>query len=96
MHSWEVTCIELRENSEYDDCRSIEKIGFKVASQIQKRNIDQAYSMIESNLTNYHVVVNGEDIALVSANVGDIRYVRTEGSDTSEDPLMKLGKCEQN
>ena len=69
MHSWEVTCIELRENSEYDDCRSIEKIGFKVASQIQKRNIDQAYSMIESNLTNYNVVVNGEDIALVSANV---------------------------
>ena len=72
----------------------IEKIGFKVASQIRKRNVDQACSMIESDLTRYHVVVNGEEIALVSAVSGEKRYVRTGGSDTSEDPLMKLGNCE--
>ena len=39
-------------------------------------------------------VVNGEEIALVSAVSGEKRYVRTGGSDTSEDPLMKLGNCE--
>ena len=94
MHSWEVTCVELGENGEYSDCRDIEKIGFKVASQIQKRNIDQVHSMIESNLTRYHVVVNGENIALESAISGEKRYVRTGGSDASEDPLMKLKNCE--
>ena len=94
MHSWEVTCVELGEESKHDDCRAIVKIGFKVASQIRKRNVDQACSMIESDLTRYHVVVNGEEIALVSAVSGEKRYVRTGGSDTSEDPLMKLGNCE--
>lgn len=95
MHSWEVTCIELGEDSEYNDCRAIEKIGFKVASQIQKRNIDQVHNMIESSLTRYHVVVNGENIALESVISGEKRYVRTGGSDASEDPLMKLKNCEQ-
>ena len=68
MHSWEVTCVELGEESKHDDCRAIEKIGFKVARQIRKRNVDQACSMIGSDLTRYHVVVNGEE--KITLNLG--------------------------
>jgi len=29
MHSWEVLCIEIEEDSHFDDCRAISKIGYK-------------------------------------------------------------------
>lgn len=94
MHSWEVVCVVKREGSEYKDCRSIDEIGFRVANKIQKRNIDQVYSMMESGLASYHIIVDSEELAFKSVSMDGIKYVRTLDTDDENDDLMKLGSCE--
>lgn len=94
MHSWEVVCVVKKEDSEHKDCRSIEGIGFRVANKIQKRNIDQVYSMMESGLASYYIMVDGEKLAFKSVSVDGIKYVRTLDTDDENDDLMKLKNCE--
>lgn len=92
-YSWEVLCVDVDEDSEYDDCRAVDEIGFRVAAGLRRKTMDTAAVMVESGNTDYHVTVDGERVPLQPVVDEPPRYLRTLDEDSSTDPLLDLPTC---
>lgn len=89
-YSWEVVCITRDEDSEYDDCRCIDELGYVVAANRRFIDARTASLRIESGNKQFHVEVDGETAPLEAAGEYPLHYVRTRETDTPDDPLFSL------
>lgn len=93
-YGWQVRCLDLADEPEFDDCRSIERIGFHVANSVRKEAVDITAAKIRAeNSSGYFIEVNDEPIPLQPAGHEDQNYVRTYDTDRSDDPLLSLPTC---
>lgn len=93
MHSWEVVCIELDPDRNYDDCRAIEKIGF-LAPTLKRSSTNTAGAQIKQGHKRFHIMMDGEKVPLQNHKDPDLlHYVRILDEDSSEDPLLDLPRC---
>lgn len=93
MYSWEVVCIDIDEDREFDDCRAIEEIGF-LAPSLKRTGTNTAGAQITQGHKQFHIVLDGERIPLQHAKDPDIHhYVRTLDEDSPADPLLQLDGC---
>lgn len=90
-----IVCIEINEDSEYDDCRQITHLGF-LAPSLTKRKMDRVWwSVNSSNVGGYFVWHDEQIHKLQAAEDGDYRYVRAADEDTPSDPLLNLPTCDE-
>jgi hypothetical protein len=94
-YSWEVVCITRDEESEYDDCRSIDELGYVVAANRRFIDAETACLRIQSGNKRFHVEVDGEELPLEAAGEYPQHYVRTRQEDSPEDPLLSLPSREE-
>jgi len=93
MHSWEVLCIEIEEDSHFDDCRAISKIGYK-APTLRKKSANAVGARIHQGHADWHANVDGHRFKLKGAKDPDKHfYARTLTEDSPDDPLLSLQKC---
>lgn len=94
MADYEVECVSVDYDSPYDDCRSIETVGFEsVDGGITRMDPADVHRMIADSGDEVHVVYHGERSRVRPATDGDARYVRAADEDTAEDPLLKQPSC---
>jgi hypothetical protein len=95
MHSWEIVCIEVDEDSDYDDCRAITTLGYRAPS-LRKKDSDVVGARIHQGHSRFHLEVDGERVQLQADRSDDVHfYARTLDEDSPEDPLLQLGSCTQ-
>ena len=95
MHSWEIVCIEVDEDSDYDDCRAITTLGYRAPS-LRKKDSDVVGARIHQGHSDFHVVVDGERVPLQADREEDVHfYARTLDEDSPDDPLLDLKSCTQ-
>lgn len=87
-HSWEVVCVSYQDETDYDDCRALKEIGY-LAPSLRTKKVDAVASMINSGLSNFHIMLDGRKIPLKSAE-GTRYYARVKDEDTPDDPLLDL------
>lgn len=90
MYSWEVLCVGYDDTSEFDDCRSIDRIGLNVAENLREKNVDQVAYQLTNDQVAYHIVVDGRNVPLQGVLDGMLRYVRTFDENRADDPLLDL------
>lgn len=90
-HSWEVVCVTVDDDAEHDDCRRITEIGYK-APTLRRKQVDQVASMIESELSAWHLETDAGRVPL-QAVTDDRLYVRTLDEDSPDDPLLSVIDC---
>jgi len=91
---YEVICVTLDYDSEYEDCRRIDEVGFRTPDgSTATRSPEQVWAMIERDGDTVVVEYRGERSELVAVTEDGRRYVRTEPEDTPEDPLLKKQPC---
>lgn len=90
MYSWEVLCVGYDDSSEYNDCRSIEKIGLNVAENLREKKVDKVAYQLANDQVGYHIVVDGRQVPLNGVLDGALRYVRTFDENREDDPLLDL------
>ena len=94
MARYEVKCVTIDYGSAFDDCRCIEAIGFPAEEGVTAtRTPAQVYRMVEEEGHTVVVGYRGSETEVVGATRGETRYVRTEPTDTDEDPLLKQPSC---
>lgn len=95
MPEWEgfeIVCVDVNQDDEYDDCRAIEQIGFLAPSL----NLDarvKAWESLEKRPYWYHVEINGEQVHPVPDKVGNRKFIRVADENTPDDPLLELPSC---
>ena len=94
MFSWEVICVEVDPESEFDDCRSIESIGVSVADSLRRKKVDSTAGIIRNDLGSYHVTDGDRRIPLRGVRGDEFMYVRTLDEDSPSDPLLDMPRCE--
>ena len=94
MARYKVECVTIDYDSQYDDCRRIERLGFQAtAGGLTTRTPTQVYEMVEDDDHTVFVEYHG-DVSRVEGAVRDGRkYVRTEPTDSEDDVLMKKPNC---
>ncbi len=91
---YEVICVTLDYDSEYEDCRCIDGLGFRTPDgSTTTRSPEQVWEMIERDGDTVVVEYRNEQSELVAVEDDGRRYVRTEPEDTPEDPLVKKQPC---
>lgn len=90
MYSWEILAIGLDEDSEYEDCRRVDKVGYRVAGSLKESQVDEVASKINSGLSAYHTNVAGSRWEVEAVTDGPTMYVRTLPEDSPDDPLLEL------
>lgn len=94
MSRYKVECVTLDYDSQYDDCRCIEEIGFRTESGgITTRTPRQVYEMITQNGDTVLVEYRGDFTEVNGATNRTKKYVRTESTDTEDDILVKKPSC---
>lgn len=94
MARYEVKCVNIDYGSQFDDCRSIEQIGFPAEDGVTAtRTPAQVYEMVEEEGHRVVVGYRGSQTLVVGATDGTTKYVRTEPVDTEEDTLLKQPSC---
>jgi hypothetical protein len=94
MVDYEVQCVSVDYDAPYDDCRSIEAIGFEaVGGGFVRKTPDEVYRLLEDEGHSVHVTYHDERSEVRPATDGDERYVRSEPEDTAEDVLLKQPSC---
>lgn len=94
MARYKVECVTIDYDSQHDDCRRIERIGFEAAAGgITTRTPTQVYEMVEEDDDTVLVEYHGDVSTVRGVTRDGRRYVRTESADTEDDVLMKKPKC---
>lgn len=95
MHSWEVVCIDVDEDSEYDDCRAIREIGY-LGPTLKRKSANTAAAQIRQGHSRFHFEDDGERVTLQGATDPDVHfYVKSTDADSPDDPLLELVACKQ-
>lgn len=94
-HGFELTCIKIDDESQYDDPRSIEEYGFE-APTLTFKSTDLVGS-IQKNRHGHgpyvHVKVESEVVIPEAVSTDDGHYLRTMSKWDADDPLMSLPLC---
>ncbi|MFH5800640.1 hypothetical protein [Haladaptatus sp. CMAA 1911] len=94
MSRYKVECVSLDYDSQYDDCRRVEEIGFRTESGgITTRTPRQVYEMINQDGDTVLVEYRGDLTEVIGVTHGTTKYVRTESTDTEDDALLKKPSC---
>ncbi len=94
MAQYKVECVTLDYDSQYDDCRCIEELGFRTeGGGITTRTPRQVYEMVEQNGDTVLVEYRGNLTEVVGVTHGATKYVRTRSTDTGNDDLVKKPSC---
>jgi hypothetical protein len=94
MARYVVECVTIDYDAPHDDCRCIERVGFSAAEGgITTRTPAEVYDLIESAGHTVAVTYHGTERTVQGVTDGDRKYVRTESTDTSADPLLKQPSC---
>lgn len=94
MARYEIICVDVDQNSEYDDCRCIERIGFPAESEgIATRTPAEVYDMIEEDGHTIFVEHEGSETEVIADTHGDTKYVRSSPNDTEDDNLLEQPSC---
>lgn len=94
MAKYEVICVTVDEDSEYDDCRCIDWIGFPAeGGGTATRTSAQVHDMIEEDGDTVVVEHQGTETTVIAVTRGSTKYVRTEPTDTEDDNLLKQPIC---
>jgi hypothetical protein len=95
MHSWEVVCVEIADDSEFNDCRAIDEIGY-LAPTLRRKPASVIGAQIKQGHKNLHITVDGREVQLQPAKDDDVHfYVRTLDEDSSDDPLLDQQSCDK-
>lgn len=90
MYSWEVVCIGVDEESEFDDCRSITRLGYKSPSLTTKSS-DEIGAQMHQGHRNMHITVDGSHHELQAGrHFKEYFYARALDHDSPDDPLLSL------
>lgn len=93
MYSWEIVCIEVDEESKFDDCRAITELGYRAPS-LKKVSANAIGAKIHQDHSMYHITVDGERVPLQAAKDPDVHfYTRTLDEDSTNDPLIEMVSC---
>lgn len=94
MHSWEIVCVELDDDSDFDDCRAISALGY-LAPTLRKKSADVVAARIHQDHSNFHIEVDGERVPLRADRHPDVDfYTRTLEEDRPDDPLLDVKQCQ--
>ncbi|MEF8882510.1 MAG: hypothetical protein V5A34_08320 [Halapricum sp.] len=94
MAEYEVQCVSVDYDSQYDDCRAIETLGFDATDGgFTRKTPAEIHRLVAETDNTVYVVYHNERSDLRAVTDGDRRYVRTEPTDSSEDPLLKQPSC---
>lgn len=97
MTNWEgfeIVCIELEDDSEYEDCRAIEEIGIHAPS-LRKHEIDKAWASLKKRQYWYHIKIDGELVHPKPAKENGRKYIHVNQELTPDDPLLQLPRCKK-
>lgn len=93
MHSWEIVCIDVDSDSEYDDCRAITELGY-LAPTLNKKSSDEIGAQIHQGHRAFHITIDGTRHQLKSDRQQDVNfYVRTLDKNSVDDPLLSIEAC---
>lgn len=90
--AFEVICVTTDSGSPSDDCRRIETIGYKTLLDRYRKSPEAIHDEIK-NGRDFYIEQNGSKTYLEAAERNDIKYVRTESSDTRHDDLLRQPSC---
>jgi len=94
MSGYKVACVTIDYDSEYDDYRQIDAIGFRSETGgTILRTPGEVVEMIEKQDHTVVVEYKGTTTEVVAATDEGGRYVRSERTDTGEDALLKQPPC---
>lgn len=88
---YEVVCVEIDSSSEYEDCRSISRIGYENFAR-HKNSPRVVHNKIQDG-DQFYIKKNGKKTFLKAVEREGTKYVRTESNDTKEDNLLKQETC---
>lgn len=81
------------QDSEYDDCRAIEEVGF-MAPTLRRASANVVAARIHQGQSDFHLERDGRRIPLQGVKDPDVHYyVRTLDEDGPDDPLLQLPAC---
>lgn len=90
-----IVCIEIDEDSEYEDCRQITHLGF-LSPSLTKRKMDRIWwGVTSANVGGYFIWHDDQVVPLQAAEHEGHRYVRVRDEDTPNDPLVNFPTCEE-
>ncbi len=93
MTEYEVECVTLESDSDYEDCRGISQIGLsRFVASTELKTPAQVYDLIDRG-NRVFVEHEGEETEVQKAKYEGTKYVRTEPTDTKEDNLLKQESC---
>lgn len=95
--TWEgfpIACIELKEESEFDDPRSIATFGI-LAPTLKKKAADKVWAIQQSR--GHYVKLEGDEQSInpTPDTVDGVRFIRVADEPSPDDPLMDLPTCEE-
>jgi len=94
MGSYQVECVSLDYDSQYDDCRAIQTIGFEaVDGGFTRRTPEEVHRLVADEDHSAYVIYHDERSTLRPVRDGKHRYVRAAPEDTPDDPLLKQPSC---
>lgn len=94
MADYEVQCVSLDYDSQFDDCRAIEVVGFDaVGGGFTRKTPEQVHRLLAEEGHGVYVVYHGERSTVRAVTDGERRYVRAAEEDTPDDPLLKQPSC---
>lgn len=94
MAAYEVQCVDVDYDSAFDDCRSIEAVGFEaVGGGFTRKTPEEVHRLIAEADEEVVVVYHGERSRVRPVSDGDTDYVRAAPEDTDDDPLLKQPSC---
>lgn len=94
MARYEIICVDINQNSEYDNCRCIERIGFPAESGgTATRTPAEVYDLIEEGGHSIFVEHNGTETGVIADKYNGTKYVRSFLNDTEDDNLLEQPSC---
>ena len=90
MHSWEIVCIEIDEDSEFNDCKAVSELGYH-APVFKTKSSDVVAAQIHQGHRSFHIELDGVRHPVTVGRHPDVNfYARTLDEDDPSDPLLTL------
>lgn len=96
-HGFEIVCVDLAEDAEYNDPRAISAVGYEAPS-LTISPLDKVAAIQASDVGSrpfVHLLVNGDPEIPAVEEVDGKRYLRVADEFTPDDPLMSLPTCDE-
>lgn len=88
-HGFTIVCVDVDEDSEFDDQRAITRLGF-LAPKLKIEDIDKAWAIQQSRGNHVCIEIDGVPVNPVSDKEDNVKYLRTTEELSTDDPLLDL------